>query len=125
MSGKVTMEQFCDRYEKWDERNTNETRMLAWMAEQLGLDFPEFQIDESEGEEVNERVVKCVMDEEEGFESDDEEGYVVPEHEDDEVDEWMDEEADDEEEEDCVERRDDRNLFIRMIWMMCEIARFG
>ena len=101
----------------------NETRWLNWMAEKLGLDFPEFRIDESE-DVVNERVVKCVMDEEEGFESDDEEGYVVPEHEDDEVDEWMDEEADDEEEE-YVERRDDRNLFIRMIWMMCEIARFG
>ena len=124
MSGKVTMEKFCDRYEKWDERNVNETRWLAWMEEKLGLDFPEFRIDESE-DVVNERVVKCVMNEDEGFESDDDEGYVVPEHEDDMVDEWMDEEADDEEEEEYVERRDDRNLFIRMIWMMCEIARFG
>ena len=123
MSREEMMEKFCDRYEKWDEENVNETRWLNWMAEQLGLDFPEFRIDESEGKKMNERVVECVVNDDDGFESDEDEGYVVPEHVESVVDEWMDEEADDEEEEDCAEKRDDRNLFIRMIWMVCEIAR--
>ena len=122
MSREEMMEKFCDRYEKWDEENVNETRWLNWMAEQLGLDFPEFRIDENEGKKVNERVVNCCVSDE-GFESDEDEEYVVPEHVESVVDEWMDEEADDEEEEDCAEKRDDRNLFIRMIWMVCEIAR--
>ena len=119
MSREVMMEKFYDRYEKWDERNDDETRCLACMAEELGLDLPELRIDKS-----NERVVKVMFEDDGGFESDNEDEYIVPEHVNEEIDEWLCEDADDEEEEDYVEAGDDRNLMIRMIWMMYEIAMF-
>ena len=119
MSKEVMMEKFYDRYEKWDERNDDETRWLACVAEELGLDLPELRIDKS-----NERVVKVMFEDDGGFESDNEDEYIVPEHVNEEIDEWLCEDADDEEEEEYVEAGDDRNLMIRMIWMMYEIAMF-